>query len=662
MKNLIKLNIGAFLIYFFIIITSNYFEANVFFRYIRSFTELFTILVLGGLNIFALISIKSKISLNKIETLSIASVSALIFIPLILTIEYDSLEILSSWLPIFNSFLMFVFLLIFKHTKNEQHHFSANVASKGLWCNKDFFYNLITSPLTWVAILYCLVIFIIFKAYYNLPDFDPYTWLSIYSDQFSKNQIASLFSDRPFFSSLTYIFTQSSHVDMYGYFKYVLPSLSILPLIPAWMIAKKFKSKIKQTLILLIPLASSSTILYSQTQMPQEIVIFLAYYFFFFLVYYHITKQKIFYYFSGIIALFSFFYQETGVIFIISWIIIYLYSERKNIAKFILKDKLHIALIFAIVFFLSPLLLKQLDFFMLFFRRITFYPLHLNFLFPAYYINIDGNDMGWSNMVGVLKYYIYYIGPVILLLLAASAFFFIFNDKFRVFIKKRIYDSSAFMIIFLNFLIFFSISELFPRFFNIAILPERSWIFGGIFSFGFIFLLFDFFEDRLKYFYLTLVLLTLVSIGGAIYINSLKKYVIPYDQLASARWIETNLPQDRFIFYYANNNLIKFHAQSEGIYVNQNFFCGKNLTSLKGITFSISKIYIESIPFLPKLNYSDLKQYIYYAKPDQRNPYIDRPYIKTSNVSCDNFVFDDYPEKFKRIYSDNDNIIIWEIL
>jgi len=59
--------------------------------------------------------------------------------------------------------------------------------------------------------------------------------------------------------------------------------------------------------------------------------------------------------------------------------------------------------------------------------------------------------------------------------------------------------------------------------------------------------------------------------------------------------------------------------------------------------------------------------FIYYSKQDKRNPYRGRPYtMLTWGIDpCPDgkFLFDLYPDKFKRIYSiNNEEVIIWKVL
>ena len=80
---------------------------------------------------------------------------------------------------------------------------------------------------------------------------------------------------------------------------------------------------------------------------------------------------------------------------------------------------------------------------------------------------------------------------------------------------------------------------------------------------------------------------------------------------------------------------------------------------------SSSKKFIEAIQLSDSGSKKKITNlYIYYSIISKKNPYTDRPY-NTKGMSEDNvgdFIFDKHPDKFKRIYSSGNEIIIWKIL
>jgi len=54
--------------------------------------------------------------------------------------------------------------------------------------------------------------------------------------------------------------------------------------------------------------------------------------------------------------------------------------------------------------------------------------------------------------------------------------------------------------------------------------------------------------------------------------------------------------------------------------------------------------------------------YVYYYHDDPRNPYSTRPYQKKHVDDCTLRVFERHPERFERLYGDDDTVEIWKVL
>jgi len=331
-----------------------------------------------------------------------------------------------------------------------------------------------------------------------------------------------------------------------------------------------------------------------------------------------------------------------------------------------------------------------------------------NWLFPKYYTNIDGNPMGWDSLDGVVKYYLFYMGPATFLILLAIVIFLIKNKKFREYLQKEISQKKEVAIIVTSFLLFFSISEFSPRAFSIALLPERAWNLGGIFSLIFIIIILKFYNNKHKLLYYILIFTFLINVGGAIYINNLKKFTITKEQLASAEWIKNNLPNNKILLSDTNKNLLRTHAQSETYLVSSEFYYdpeiyNKEITSFKNQDIDINKEYkqytetlknileklekkkpnsqqeaiislnkkaireVEIIDsFLSPKSTRELDRtslFIYYSEKNKKNPYLNRPYYGKTQKLENEFIFDRYPDKFRRVFYNREvGIIIWKIL
>ncbi|MFZ2187719.1 MAG: hypothetical protein WAV46_03805 [Candidatus Moraniibacteriota bacterium] len=706
MKTLIKLNVVFFVLYF-LFQWFDGLESFLVFRILRSFIELIAILVLGGLNIAAIVQLFFKYNFDLWEMLSLSSVTSLLFVPLLLTIEFSQFHILFKSLPAANSFFIFLILAMSCYLKRgdfaNRFQFAVD-KPRGSITNA-----IVSSPLFWVFILNISITFIIFSAYYALPDLDPFYWIQRYAKDFDNGVIVQLMADRPIFSSLLYFLNQGANIDLYASFKYVLPLLSILTLIPAWLIARKFPSKLLQTIILLLPLTSSSTILYSQTPIPQAISIISIYYFFFFLIYSWLFNKNIFYYLAGITAFLGFFYHEMAAIIFAVWLLVTLIFNRKFILEAILKNKLITLLIALLITSNAYFLKNQLDFILHWTEMVmqSIFVMKLNFLFPAYYINMNGQSMGWGDTVGVLKYYIYYAGPAILILLFAFVYFVIRNDEFRkltINLRRR----REIIVLSVCFLIFFSISEVLPRLSNVALLPDRSWVFTGIFSLALFFIITKIGTRKIKIISMMILLGIVTSIGGALYINGMKQYMITNEKLSSAEWIRSNLPNNRILFTDMDGNLLQYYGNSKIQIVPTDFYYDINIALTEINNFKINRESLENNYSLfiktSKQNLEELsnknlqeqrdsilvllddniqestalasllrigkidpenqkKLYIYYSKANEKNPYLNRPYYIENMQGTRKLIFDQYPDKFQRVYEDTaDNIVIWKIL
>ena len=705
MKNLIKLNLASFVL-FLLIQPLNQFDGFLVFRVVRSVLELNVALILVGINSTAIMQILIRQRLQLFEYLAIASVLSLLVSPLLLTLEFTQLNFVAPWLPIVNSFLTFL-ILLFLVVSND--NLSRKLLSElDIGSFKKTKGEIIEKflPVLLVLVFYLALSLIIVLAFYSLPDLDPYYWLKSSRDLFKKNEVGDINSHRPLFFSLIYIFHATSSIDLYACIKYVLPFLTFsMILFPASLVASKFKGIIKKTVLMLLGLISASTILYLHTPIPQAIVITLAFYSFFFLIYSRLSRKSLYYFITGPILFFSYFYQESLAIVFLLWLIVTLVFYRKRIVAITKENKLAVSLVIIILITNISHMAQPLNFMLLWASDLLFnLNVKFNLLFPAYYINIDGNFMGWENWAGVIKYYLYYVGVGTIVLFVLTVALLFKDEGFRRYVATELLQKKEILLIFTSFIAFFTIAEIFPRFLNIAFLPERIWIFGGIFSSIFLVFLMTYYKKGLDLLYVTLIIAFILNVGGAVYINNQKKYIITKEQLASAEWINNNLPKDRVFFSEGNKNFLENHAQSKVIHISNdsyynldsynneyeskiNSLTQKNsylvyLKNVENMVKDLAKRDFDNekkeIQLLIKKNEEGLTKlkstvvnkrkeqinsYVYYSRVNPRNPYISRPYYKKINEKEGSFVFNKYPNKFERVYFDEKaGIIIWKIL
>ncbi len=594
---------------------------------IQSVVNLVIVFILPGFCIAHIAHAKRKDSLDAWEYVNIASASSLILVPLLLLIENALIGKLYTWIPSINTLALFTVAYYIGHKKRIP---SVTDVIQPIW--------ILTLG------IFALLSIVLSTSYVALPESDPYYWLQQYRN-LEQNAIFSS-QARPLFYALSFLFVNASHIDLYTYFKYVLPFLSILSIVPAALVARQYTSNAMRIVILCIPLFAPSTFLYSQIPFPQAISILLMYYFLFWFLYSRIKKNRFFYYGAGIVSLLSYFYHEIGLILFAIWLIVTAIHYRKHILKYSSQHKITVLLIMLLIVSNHTFFFEKLFFVWSWIKIIIQNIPTINWMFPAEYINIDGRSVGWGDITGVTKYYLYYVGPVLLCSIVYFAYLLAKRKDYRLLVIKNFITYPEIQIISVLGVLFFTASEILPRFGGIAMLPERLWTIGSIFFSLITLSIAGFYEKRNRVFIVAIIcILTFISLGASLYVNSLKKYVIPVYQLKSTTWIKNNLPADRVIISSGNyGTLLRIHATSQTITIENSFYCD-NAVQYPTILFS-------------ELPRNDV--YVYYAKDDERNPYLSRPYIQKP-VTCEKSSFSNYPEHYAEIYNDHNNVIIWKV-
>ncbi len=681
----------------------SYAQENTTLQLFRSFLILVLTLPLAGLNLTAIIEKLSRRSFDWLEKLNIAAISALIVIPFLLAFEYSKFHILFPTLPIINALVIFLLAVWINPMAFEQTF------------DTGFLKDHLSRSTSFAFLLYAVILLIITLSYYPLPDLDPYYWLSKYRADFAQTKLTDLGAYRPLFAALAYIFNQTAQVDLYAFFKYALPFFTLLVLLPAALIARLFRTYTEQLAILLLPLASASFILYLQIPIPQAVLNLSLIFFVFFLLCSWLTRKTEFYFLAGGIAFGAYFYHEVSALILLPWLIVTLYQYHQTLLQKIKENQFSAILILFILLSYATLIITPISRFLFawFGKGIELIgTLHTNFAFPAAYINIDGNAVGWGDWVGVVQYYAFYVGPAVLFTSLLLAWHLKSSHFSLHALKARLRANKEWLVLGISFLLFFLIAEILPRFLDIALLPERAWGFAGLFFLALIPLFFRSHPSQTRWIAPFMIAALIINAAGAIYINALKKYLITPEQLVSAQWISDTLPSNRVIFTVGNDSLLRIHAQSKivsikdpGFYTDIRIFDAhlktftdthQNLQqryaeSLKKISDRLKNLRKENIETADTQSLiAGLQQisqtsatlqetlagldkrsekvanppiYIYYAKVSDRNPYTNRPYMDGQTTKQGGkFVFDDYPERFQRVYAlPDDSIIVWKL-
>lgn len=685
----VRVNILSFILAG-ILFAFNSFWGDVFVvRFLAALTFLWVALGLFGLNGSLLLAHCVRRRLSLLERFTLTVLFALVGAPGLLVLENELFSRAFSWLPFVNTAVLGMLLFLWYYRRLEPLTPLTPPFKLDLTREQSQSLYLIGFSFLFVVLLV--------SRFAALPDYDPYYWLSLAREYIHSNTLVGMAGYRPFFTALIYLISVSGHVDLYATLKYALPFVSLVPLLPALLVASRISSPTGKLFLLFLPLAASASYtLYSTTAIPQAVFNALLLSSAYLLLYASLTRDDFFSFAAGTTLFFSIFYHQLGSVLFLIWAGIYLFRGRGAIIGWMRKNRLAGILIIGIFLFEIPRFAPVLFSFTVEWGSHLFALLphvETNFTFPFEYTNIDGNRMGWPDSSGIAKYYLYYAGPTIFL---ALFFLALMKKHWHGTLRQWIEDRNLLTLFALS-LFFFVIAEVFPRLFNSVtlFLPlfgvtyftrlPRNWKrdFLLITSFG-------------------------VTLGGAFYVNSLKQYIITPAQLNSAEWIQTTLPVDRIIISYGNKNLLKIHGgtshviQAPGpeLYYSEDVYrkaLEKNLTvqgfpiERIGTSVSRSRALINdldtalsssptdaSVP-LSKLekeitNIRKLLQeqekstvipsavYIYFAKPHPRNPYLNRPYTEQVHLT-DSFYFDQHPERFRRIYTTpTDEVILWEVI
>jgi len=420
-----------------------------------------------------------------------------------------------------------------------------------------------------ILIIFAITTFNILQ-YSFLPTPDSYSWLILHEEKLHLNQIPAPANDgRAAFSALIASIYFLTDIKLFYLFKYFLPYLSLLALIPLYLAAQHLRSKYLQ-LLLLFGLLISPTVILEMGYIRQQILFLLFLYFAVGLaVHAHHRRDSLLFYLIGFYALLGSFIHPAFLIFILTWLLSLFLSKL----SWIIKYKYRSLLIFILAIPLADRFNVSNMFIRIYeqARASLFYFLqgHWNLKFPTFFINSDNYEMSWPGLSGVVKYYAYYAGPVI----GAITIFFIYllfvNKQVRAYLRQ-ILISKYTSVILAPVLLLLLIAEIAPRFGNIAFLPDRAWQYLGILLVFFLFSILSLIDNQIilrpkpvQFFFCSILLITFsVSVGGASYINHLTKYTMPDYEFAAITWIQDNFHSSSRIFSSSSKNILRYHAQA----------------------------------------------------------------------------------------------------
>lgn len=672
-------------------------------RYIGSLLTLAVIFFLPGQNLTALIERVTKQNFSLIEKL--ASIAAIAFVVPPFAVSCLGNQF-ANWLP------------IIPYALTALSWIAATRYAPFFWetSRHESIHIHLAPALTIATLSIGMFLFQLTSAYYALPDLDPYYWLQQFQQKFQEPVQISLTEHRPLFAALGYLFVEVAQIDAYAFFKYLIPFLFGTLLLPATLVANRARSLLEALFVYFLPLVSASFLLYSTSSLPQSIANLLIVAACYHMLYAALSKQLGFFFLGGYLLIGSVFYHELGLLLLLPWLSILVWAHHQTIISFIRREWLLTTLLAIIMLLLFDTISPYIGFVTNWNQKVirAIIELQPNFAFPATYINIDGNAVGWGDAWGVLRYYAFYFGP-----LAGLAMLFLFWHTLR---HRRAVSRTWFNMdrvekitlayFFLTTFLFLCLAELFPRFFNLSLLPERAMGFAACFL-AFLLGYFLLRSTRAPFsLYAILLTAMLLNLGAALYINSIKQYLITANQINSAEWIRGSLPREKIIITGTHHNLLRFHAQvnmlinidDPSFYSDIRVFekvirhipspderyqqaysellsdTRQQISSLEKLNAHIDIQTIRSLlPELTQRIQSFLTTYpnedtfmtpdqspplyIYYSKESAKNPYADRPYTKKNAPNNFSLIFDQFPDRFERVYSLPDNeVVIWRMI
>lgn len=524
----------------------------------------------------------------------------------------------------------------------------------------------LTTPHSWRSLFSCFthpawlafalifaVQFISLHQYSFLPGLDAYSWLMKYEISLSQ-QLSDMSSgiNRVLFSTLIAILFRLSHVPLFSLFKYWLPLLSLLPIIPLWLIARTISGRLNQFLFLTGLLASPALILDGQTPRHQLVLLLFLYLSLGLLFTARRYQMPSLFWLTFIACYIGILYHPLFLILILLWILAALLLHRPFINRHpwvVISCSLILLLIahfLKLTSMFSNILLRLND------AAINFLTFHWNLYYPASYLS-EGLAMGWPGLIGVLKFYGFYAGPLSLFVIFVTVLMLYYFPAFRRDLLSAL-RSPYLLPLFLLFVLLFFLAEFLPRFTGIAYLPDRAWLLLSIpITIFLAFILRFTLPRRLKLIVTAGFFVALfVSISGTFYINHALAFSIPDYEISAAAWMKNNLPSDSYVFTSSSKNVLRYYARVKQLRMEPSII---RSSSPADILSRVNEFHDTIDP---------ARTYIYYAVTDPRNPFIDRQYVSSYTQARPASTFPaltSNPEHFELIYSQPNLVYLWHV-
>jgi hypothetical protein len=421
-----------------------------------------------------------------------------------------------------------------------------------------------------IALVFSLVIHAINVFQYDIfSEKDSYGWVLQYEQAFATHTL-DLY--RPFFASFVYTLHALTGLTVGQIFKYLLPFFSVLVIFPLWVMARSLRTPQWQTLFLCCSLVSPTVIFQMESMRPQIMVVYFLYFLLGMTYFFRFQTGVLFdLIVGGLLLLGIFFHSGFGVFFLL-WAVSMIYRHWRWCWQ--RKQQTLLWIVISLVGVFSLFRFAQMSGYLSFIPELVknlvlnFLALDMNFSYPATYVNSDGVTMGWPGWEGVAKFYGFYVGPLILTGIVGILAVLYRHTSARYFFLE-LFREKRFLFIFLCIGALFSVAEILPRFFNIALLPDRTWTFLAIFLLFPLFFLITYIEKEevlrwqrgILFFGLSFSLM--IGIMGAGYVSKQFQYLSSPEEMQAFQWIRKHLPNDRVVLHFSYGALLAYHSRSE---------------------------------------------------------------------------------------------------
>jgi hypothetical protein len=452
---------------------------------------------------------------------------------------------------------------------------------------------------------------------------------------------------RQFFNTSMALLESFSKINVYSLFSFWMIGTETTLIIVIYLLVKKheIKSRLTQFMILLTALSIPVINMETDYIRPQTIILILLPTYIYFLFIALRENKKLFYVLSTLIALICFnYHQFFAFILLVHILISMLWTiklvRKKNINLFDIKYISIFIFFSAISFFIwTNFLIKNSTVS----SMITYFEYnllnsnisHWRWWFVNNYpaANVATIPLGWPGIMGAVKYYGYYLSPLLLFTII-----FLVTASFKVRALRKdilIGISLPFLITFLFF------AEILPRI-NNPLIPERFWILIDIFLLIIIVPLLkqtELSKYRARLFSIWMILI-FIGLCGSIYLAKGKNQtIISYNDLKAKNWIINNSSSDSVFLTQSSNDALFA------------YFFKKNFAT------NVPENELENMDLI-KNNYPQKKLLIYYSKNRFENIYAQREWWQMKNYY--NIDINRLNEIYNLAYQ-KDGVYIWKV-